>query len=423
VHLKYLSLTNFRNYVRLELNVPDRLTVIQGGNAQGKTNLLDAIHLIATGRSPRATNERELVNWAAADSSLPYARLLAEIGEGKQAQKIELVIEVARNGGWNVPAIRKQVRINGVPKRALDLVGRLRVVLFLPEDVALVAGAPVERRRYLDIALCQMYHSYCRSLSEFNRTVTQRNALLRQLRERGGDARQLTFWNTRLVEHGSVIVQARMQAIERLDTIAGERHLELTGGSEQLRLGYIPGMELGEPAVTERNGSGAEGLVARRRRISESPVSYRGMDLATLRETFMDQLQKVQAREIAAGTSLLGPHRDDMVLHTDGHDLRMYGSRGQQRTGALAIKLAEVRLMQEATGETPLLLLDDVMSELDLQRRRTLLTALATVQQAIVTTTDWDAFSSELLEQARTYSVLQGALRPCTPPPRAQDPA
>ena len=139
MHLNYLSLTNFRNYARLELSLSDRLTVVQGANAQGKTNLLEAIHLLATGRSPRAVAERELINWLALESPLPYARLAGEIGAGKDAQKLELVLEPAANGK-DGPTVRKQVRINGTPKRALDLVGRLRVVLFLPEDVSLVAG-------------------------------------------------------------------------------------------------------------------------------------------------------------------------------------------------------------------------------------------------------------------------------------------
>ena len=240
MRLTHLSLTNFRNYARLELGLPDRLTVFQGANAQGKTNLLEAIHLLATGRSPRATAERELINWLALESTLPYARLTGEIGEGKDAQKLELVLELARNGGSAGPVVRKQVRINGVPKRALDLVGRLRVVLFLPEDVSLVAGAPSERRRYLDIALCQIAPSYCRALSEYQKVLAQRNALLRRLRDEGGDPGQLAFWDGQMAEHGSVLLSRRSQAVGDLDRIAAERHRDLTGGAERLRLAYLP---------------------------------------------------------------------------------------------------------------------------------------------------------------------------------------
>jgi DNA replication and repair protein RecF len=406
VRLNYLSLTNFRNYTRLELSLPDRLTVIQGGNAQGKTNLLEAIHLLATGRSPRAGAERELINWLALEGSLPYARLAGEIGAGKEAQKLELVLELAPNGGNNGPAVRKQVRINGVPKRTLDLVGRLRVVLFMPEDVSLVTGAPNERRRYLDIALCQIEPAYCRALSEYNRAVAQRSALLKRLRDFGGDPGQLAFWDAQMAEHGSVLIARRVLAIRDLDRLAAERHRELTGGSERLRLGYLPSVDphfAPEPEVRERNMRG-------KRHLAEIPVVYQAVSPEELQNRYLAQLRRAHAHEIAAGSCLLGPHRDDLGFTVDGRDLRPFGSRGQQRTAALALKLAEVQMMQESTGESPLLLLDDVMSELDSARRRALLDVLAGVAQAIVTTTDWSDFSPELLVQARTLQVERGAI-------------
>ena len=171
------------------------------------------------------------------ESPLPYARLTGDSGEGRDAEKLELVLELSTNGLSAGPTVRKQVRINGVAKRGIDLVGHLRVVLFLPEDVGLVAGAPSERRRYLDIALCQIAPSYCRALSEYNRVVTQRNALLRRLRDEGGDPGQLTFWDTHLTEHGSTLIHRRSLAVQALDRIAAERHLELTGGAAAMGSG------------------------------------------------------------------------------------------------------------------------------------------------------------------------------------------
>lgn len=407
MRLNYLSLSNFRNYVRLEFPLPDRLTVIQGANAQGKTNLLEAIHLLATGRSPRAIAERELINWLAIEGPLPYARLEGEIGEGKAAQKLELVLELASSNTGNGPTVRKQVRINGVPKRGLDLVGRLRVVLFLPEDVSLISGAPAERRRYLDIALCQIAPSYCRALGEYNRVLSQRNALLRRLREQGGDPDQLSFWDDRMVEHGSVLMHRRSQAIETLNGLAAEGHYALTGGVERLYLSYLPSPD---PAVSP--GQNHRRALGGRQLLMEDRPAYHASTRAALRDRFLLELQRARAREIAAGASLLGPHRDDMVFVVDGRDMRTFGSRGQQRTGALALKLAEVQMMLAETGESPLLLLDDVMSELDVTRRRTLLDALAGVAQAIVTTTDWDDFTPELLAQACTLRVERGSLLP-----------
>jgi DNA replication and repair protein RecF len=408
MHLNRLSLTNFRNYVRLEVALPESLLVLRGANAQGKTNLLEAVHLLATGRSPRAVAEREMINWLALESPLPYARLEAEIGQGKAAQRLELVLELAPNGS-NGPTVRKQVRINGVPKRGLDLIGRLRVVLFLPEDISMVAGAPSERRRYLDVMLCQISPAYCRTLSEYNRVVTQRNSLLRRLRDEGGDAAQLAFWDEQLVSNGSLLFNWRNEALGHLNGLAMTRHHELSGG-ERLRLVYLPGFDPDRASAEtiQRNGA------ARQARLAEGGAPYQVAG-DELRGRMAEQLHRLRRREIAAGTSLIGPHRDDLAFMVDEHDLRLYGSRGQQRTAALAMKLAEWRLMHQETGDSPLLLLDDVMSELDATRRHALLSALAEVTQAIVTTTDWAQFDGELLQEARTVQIEAGRLTPVSP--------
>jgi DNA replication and repair protein RecF len=379
VRLNHLSLTNFRNYSRLELGLPARLSLFQGSNAQGKTNLLESIHLLATARSPRAAAERELINWLALQSPLPYARLAGEIGDGQRVDRLELVLELSGNGGSG-PIIRKQVRINGVAKRSLDLIGRLRVVLFLPEDVSLVSGSPGERRRYLDIALCQIDPVYCRSLTDYNKALQQRNALLKRLRDEGGDRDQLSFWDSQLATHGGQVLVRRRHAVEALDGIARQRHRELSGGAEWLKLVYLPSPAL--PFTTPGEAA----------------------------EAFGAKLKGTRSRDIAAGTSLSGPHRDDLAFLAEERDLRAYGSRGQQRTAALALKLAEVQMMREVSGESPLLLLDDVMSELDEARRHALRDALEGVDQALVTTTDWGDFSPELLSHAQQYRVEAGRL-------------
>lgn len=411
MRLSRLSLTNFRNYTRLELNLPRRLLVLQGQNAQGKTNLLEAVHLLATGRSPRAVAERELINWLALEGSLPYARLEGEIGEGPEAQKLEMALELAASNGNSGgaaggPTVRKQIRINGVPRRGIDLIGRLRVVLFLPEDISLVAGAPSERRRYLDVMLCQISPVYCRALSEYQRVLAQRNSLLRRLREEGGDANQLTFWDEQLAASGGVVFVHRSKALSSLDSMAATRHHELSGG-ERMRLAYLPGFDPdGDGSDPPQRSS------ARRRavRIIEERPTYDALAPADWKTRMIRQLHRLRRRETAAGTSLIGPHRDDVAFIVDGHDLRLYGSRGQQRTAALAMKLAEVQLMREETADTPLLLLDDVMSELDATRRHTLLGVLDEAEQAIVTTTDWSDFAPELLRHACTMHIESGRL-------------
>jgi DNA replication and repair protein RecF len=395
VRLNHLSLTNFRNYARLELTFPGRLCVFQGSNAQGKTNLLESIHLLATARSPRAVAERELINWLALESPLPYARLAAEIGDEKTVERLELVLELGNGGGALGPVVRKQVRINGVAKRGLDLIGRLRVVLFLPEDVSLVSGAPGERRRYLDIALCQIDPAYCRALTDYNKVLAQRNALLKRLRDEGGDPGQLSFWDQQMADHGTRVLARRALAVQVLDGIARLRHRELSGGAEWLALTYLP-----SPAYTA--------IAKGSRRLPGE--GYESLPTPVTAELLAAQLRVSRNREIAAGTSLFGPHRDDLAFLAEGRDLRTWGSRGQQRTAALSLKLAEVEMMRQVTGESPLLLLDDVMSELDEVRRHALLDALAGVEQALVTTTDWEDFSEALLSSADRYRVEAGRL-------------
>jgi DNA replication and repair protein RecF len=307
---------------------------------------------------------------------------------------------------------KKQVKINGVNKRSMDLVGTMRAVLFLPEDIKLVAGGPGERRRYLDIALCQIDREYCRTLSAYQKVITQRNSLLKALREQGADPRsastaaQLDFWDERLVTQGSRVMTRRAAYISELEAIAAQRHSELTGESEQLALQYVPSFNLGflsEPDYLLLK----EGRWTRKHTRTTPSAEQRRDGRAV-----SSRLQQRRSREITAGNTLYGPHRDDLRLLANGRDLRLYGSRGQQRTAALSLKLAEVHAMAEAGGSTPLLLLDDVMSELDARRRSTLLSALDGVRQAILTTTDWDDFTPEFRQRAQLFRVAGASVTP-----------
>lgn len=381
MRLTHLALHNFRNYVRLDLDLRSGVTVLLGDNAQGKTNLLEAIYYLATSRSPQAGADRELVNWLATEQEpLPYARLVGRVARDAGEMAIEITLTQQGNNGTRY---RKQIRLNGVAKRAMDLLGQLNVVLFVPEDIALVFGSPSRRRRYLDATLCQIDPPYCRALSRYNQIVTQRNALLRDLRERGGDPAQLTFWNERLVEHGAYLVARRREALAALGKLARAVHNELTDGVEQLHLRYEPSVELDGQASADAIG-----------------------------EAFQAQLQTLCRREIAAGVTLVGPHRDEVRFLINDMDAGVYGSRGQQRTAALALKLAEVDLMQHETGECPVLLLDDVLSELDAHRRSFLLHALDDgPQQAIVTTTDLHVLPGTFLQRCQLWRVEMGCLR------------
>ncbi len=407
MRIEHLSLTNFRNYTRLELDFPGHTILLQGDNAQGKTNLLEAIYYLATTRSPHADAEHELVNWLAENQDLPHARLAAQVRKSDGLLRIEITLVKTQTGGLNNlipertpgPHYRKHIKLNGVDKRALDLIGQVNVVLFLPEDIVLVSGSPSGRRRYLDATLCQIDPHYCRLLQKYNRVLTQRNHLLRALRERQGDLDQLFFWDRSLVENGAYLIARRQEIVDELDRLAQATHLELTGQKERLRLRYVPGFDVSRPP-SEYQLPLALGLP------SESGSDRPGQ----VAEAFRAQLRALRQREILQGMTLIGPHRDDLRFSVGGVDLTIYGSRGQQRTAALALKLAEVKLIAQKVGEQPILLLDDVMSELDDARRGCLMQMVNGAQQAILTTTDLKAYSPEFLAGTTLLRVKEGRI-------------
>ncbi|MBN1658237.1 MAG: DNA replication/repair protein RecF [Anaerolineae bacterium] len=385
MRLNHLTLHNFRNYVRLEIDLSPGVTLLAGDNAQGKTNLLESVYYLATSRSPHAGSDREVVNWLAVEQEpLPYARLVGHVTRTTGMVSIEITLTQQANNGSRY---KKEIRINGVARRAMDMLGQLNVVLFLPEDLTLVSGSPGGRRRYLDVTLCQIDATYCRLLSRYNNILTQRNALLRDLRERGrNDAEQLAFWDERLVESGAYLVARRQCAVQMLDTLANLVHSDLTAGLEALHLRYEPSLDL-------------DGL------------DLDGHAVEAIAGSFHTQVRAQRSREVAAGVTLVGPHRDEMRFLVNDVDAGIYGSRGQQRTAALALKLAEVRLMRQETGEEPVLLLDDVLSELDAHRRAFLLRSLASgVQQSVITTTDLAVVPGAFRDQCQVWRVEAGRL-------------
>jgi DNA replication and repair protein RecF len=399
--LSRLSLTHFRNYRHLEIAFDAPLTLLQGQNAQGKTNLLEAIFMLATSKAVHASQEREIVGWQAEDEPIPYCRVLGDATLDGRSLELEIVL-TPRGDGVN---FIKQIKINGAPKRSIELVGVLRAVLFLPEDIKLVDGGPGERRHYLDVALCQIDKAYCRTLSAFQRVLLQRNSLLRQLREQEANPAslavdaQLAFWDEKLAHHGAVVMARRHNFVVELEQIAAKRHAELSGGREQLALHYLPSFNPGLLGDKEFD-------LLRDGLLTDAPTSRLEADAVAV--AYQRKLAARRARELAAGATLYGPHRDDLRFLANGRDLRIYGSRGQQRSAALSLKLAEVSAMTTATGLAPLLLLDDVMSELDAERRAMLLAVIDDVSQAIVTTTDWEDFTPEFRQRARRFCVHSG---------------
>jgi DNA replication and repair protein RecF len=405
MHLAHLSITSFRNYVRSELDFSSSITVVQGANAQGKTNLLEAVYYLATAESPRTSSDRELINWLANEEHPPFARLEGGIRGSDSLRDLSIVLLYAED------RLQKEIRVNGVKRRTLDLVGQLKVVLFMPEDIDLIAGSPEARRRYLDSAISQIDRPYARSLHEYNRVLVQRNSLLRQLRERPGDPGQLEFWDERLTEQGSRLVASRLGAVAQLDELVQHIHSRLTGGTERLHLVYRSSLPL----------DGADGLLQHR----QLPLEAAGGDVdslptvapssASVKALFRQQLKDRQGEEIDRGMTLSGPHRDDLRFLVGGVDMCTYGSRGQQRTIAVSLKLAELEFIRSETGEEPILLLDDVMSELDEERRRYLMDSVHGDQQVIITTTDLDSFAPRFVKQAAVWAVEGGRIQPLDP--------
>jgi DNA replication and repair protein RecF len=384
MYITHLSLTNFRNYVRLELSFPERVILLHGANAQGKTNLLEAIYYLSTSRSPQTSSDRELINWIAnEDELLPYTRVATDVARGGRQHQIEIVLQKEPVGGdpeGERTRLRKQIRVDKAKKRALDLVGQINVVLFMPQDMSLIDGPPSGRRRYLDVALCQVDPIYCRALSRYNRVLSERNALLRQWQERRIDPDELSYWNRQLVNHGVIVMLARRDAVTELNQRASELHYQLSGGLERLRLIYESTVPINADDDTE-----------------------------ALEATYRAELARQRRDEIRRGMTLVGPHRDELSFLANGRiDLGTYGSRGQQRTAVVALKLAEVSWMRRRTGEWPVLLLDEVLAELDASRREFLLSQVDGVDQTLITTTDPAFFDPAVLTTTSLLKVEGG---------------
>lgn len=408
MHIRYLSLINFRNYARLELSLPERPLLLHGANAQGKTSLLEAIYLLATGSSPITPLDRQLIKWEAEAEGLPYARVWAEVVRGDHVQEVEVILEKKPLVNGTV-RLQKTIRVDRVRKRRADLAGRLNVVFFMPQDVELVAGPPSGRRRYLDDTLCQVDRNYCAALERYTEALRQRNATLRHLRDEGGDPAQLALFEEILAREGVIVAICRRELVAVLSQRASSIHQRLAGGVEWLRLEYHPNFDpAAPPALKYQMGLGLQPYEG-------PPVE---VEAAGLVEAFRQALQARRADEIIRGATLTGPHRDELrfIAGSPAHgthevDLGTFGSRGQQRTAVLALKLAELEWMQARTGAAPVLLLDEVLAELDAARRRYLLAQIDSVEQALLTATDPEMFSAEFRERAVMMEIQGGIVK------------
>jgi DNA replication and repair protein RecF len=365
--LESISILDLRSYASLEAEFGSGPQLIVGPNAAGKTTLLEAIVLLAWGRSHRTSTDGELVRWGS-----ELARIEGQAG----AETVEVAL--VRPAG--ATGARKRIRVNGVARRAAGLVGLLRTVVFAPEEMLLVAGSPGLRRAALDQLATQRSAAYGRDLATYGRTLQQRNSLLRAIREEQAGRDELRFWDASFLDAGGAVVAARLRLLGDLANPLAQAHAEIApdeADATRLAISYATNA----PALP---GESARDALARR-------------------------LAETADKEVWNGSTLVGPHRDDLVFTLDGRDMSGFASRGQQRTAILAFKLAELDLLTEQDGRPPLLLLDDVFSELDPDRRSHLVRRIAALPQAFVTTTTLDDLDPALVAAATAWEVVPDA--------------
>ncbi len=375
MYIIHLSLTNFRNFTSLELALPRQHIVIRGENAQGKTNLLEALYMLSTTKSYRTNNEKELINWSALAEQNSVTRILGNLCQ-RGDTKIEIVLRSEEGG-----LIQKRIRVNDITRRASEVIGQANMVLFEAQDLALSSGPTALRRRYLDLIGSQIDHRYLYSLQRYNRVLTQRNHLLRLINEGQAKTDQLEFWDNELAQHGTYLTIHRQQLIIGINELVYMLYQKLSGDEETLEIKYLPRLKY-DPAQTPSE----EALIS----------------------LFREQLQQSRGQEISAGITLVGPHRDDLRFLVNGIDIGIYGSRGQQRTAILALKLAQAEHYKAQTGDYPIMLLDDVLSELDREHRRQLLEFATSLPQVFLTTTDVGTVEASFLSRAVPFQIVGG---------------
>ncbi|MFL5761722.1 MAG: DNA replication/repair protein RecF [Thermomicrobiales bacterium] len=397
MHLKSLLLEEFRSYQRQLFELTPRGLALYGANASGKSTVLEAIAMLAMTRSPRTSTERDLIRWQSGVELgvPPFGRIDAVFERAGEQTEMTIGIQADPN---RPTQIKKQIKLNGRPVRAMDAVGRMNAVLFSPEDVALVSGPPSIRRRYLDLVISQIDRRYLRALARFSRMIEQRNSLLRSLGREGvppgseAAGSQLAYWDQELIRLGSQIIARRCSTVRRLSNLAAIRFVWLAKDSP-LGVIYTPSLEGDWMAQCDDNDQ----LDAIQRVVARE---------------YEHLLPGVRGDELRRGLTLLGPHRDDLRLEIEGHDLAAFGSRGQQRLAVVALKLAEADLMREETGEEPVQLLDDVLSELDPEHRALLIRAIGeSGGQVILTAADPALFRSSELAGIPVLEVKNGAVR------------
>ncbi len=352
-----LELTNFRNYKELSLELSENVNILYGNNAQGKTNVLEAIYLCCTTKSHKGSKDKDMVKIGEDEAHL---RMYLE----KNGFNHKIDMQLRKSG-------KKSVAVDGLPiKKASDLYGLANVILFSPEDLSMIKNGPAERRRFMDAELCQLNKLYLQQLSKYNKILEQRNDLLKQISFNPGLKDTLEVWDEQLAECGRFIISERQKFTEDINDLVNEIHNRISGGCERLKVVYEPNTEA---------------------------------------DSFLKELKAGMNRDLYQKTTGVGPHRDDLSFFTEDQNIKLFGSQGQQRTAALSLKLAEIELVKRKIGENPILLLDDVLSELDRNRQQALLNFIDGIQ-TVITCTGLEEFVGYRSGMNTLYKVTNGII-------------
>lgn len=358
MYIKSIELSDFRNYQELSMDFHDDINILYGDNAQGKTNILEAMYLCGTTKSHRGSKDKEIIKLNTDES---HIRMIIK----KNHINHRIDMHLKRNKA-------KGIAIDGIPiKKSSELVGLVNFVFFSPEDLSIIKDGPGQRRRFIDMELCQLDKVYLYNLTNYNKVINQRNNLLKQIGNNRSLLDTLSVWNLQLVEYASKIIKRRKEFVEQLNEIIYGIHKKLSGGKEELFVIYEPNVEI---------------------------------------ELLQDKLNKSLERDIQTRTTNIGPHRDDVCFKIKDIDIRKFGSQGQQRTSALSLKLSEIEIVKQAIGDKPILLLDDVLSELDRNRQNYLLDSISNIQ-TVITCTGLEEFVNKRMTINQIYKVVEGTVK------------
>ena len=368
MYLEKISLQHYRNYESLTAEFENKVNVILGENAQGKTNVMEAMYVLAMAKSHRTSNDKDLIRW-----DQEYAKIEGRVLKNRGPLPLELTI--SKKG--------KKAKLNHLEqKRLSQYIGNMNVIMFAPEDLNLVKGSPSIRRRFIDMEIGQVSPVYLHDINQYQKILNQRNAFLRQAQmNKKSDDAMFAVLNEQFIHYAAKILVKRFEFLELLKNWAKPIHNGISRGLETLDIQYKPSIE-----------------------VSES------MELSKIVERFQEKFDKIGSREKERGTTLVGPHRDDLQFFVNGHDVQTFGSQGQQRTTALSLKLAEIELIHSEINEYPILLLDDVLSELDDYRQSHLLNTIQGKVQTFVTTTSVEGIDHQTLREAATFQVKSGTM-------------